>query len=448
MSNAAKAPTPASMMGLTSLRSRLVLSTVGLVSVVMLIVGTGGWIVLAVFAQRDVANVLDEQANTLVTDVTASSSQSVVVQPNDLQPGQAVYDTTGRPVAGVVAPQASEVAVRLAREGRARTMRAGDGLSVRGVPFTVPGGERLVAIVSVDRTPYERSELYALLAMVGLGITAVGLTGVVTRRVTSRALEPVATMAERAADWSEHNLQQRFGLGPPTNELEALAETLDHLLDRVAGAIRSEQRLTSELAHELRTPLTSIQGAADLALMRGVQDPVLREDLDQIRDSARSMATTITQLLEIARDLGHAHAGDTCTVADVVRRAQELVRPPLVLADATRGSRAAIAAPESLVMRALTPVLENACHYAASQVTIAVEVSAREVVIEITDDGAGVLPGLRGSLFEPGRSGTGGTGLGLAISRRIARSLGGEVRLGEASGSAPGARLLIELPRA
>ena len=76
-------------------------------------------------------------------------------------------------------------------------------------------------------------------------------------------------MAERAADWSEHDLTHRFDLGPPTNELAALGETLDHLLDRVASAISSEQRLTSELAHELRTPLTSIQGSADLALMRG-----------------------------------------------------------------------------------------------------------------------------------------------------------------------------------
>lgn len=82
-------------------------------------------------------------------------------------------------------------------------------------------------------------------------------------------------MAERAADWSEHDLSHRFGLGPPTNELAALGETLDHLLDRVAMAIRSEQRLTSELAHELRTPLTAIQGSADLALLRGVKDEAL-----------------------------------------------------------------------------------------------------------------------------------------------------------------------------
>jgi signal transduction histidine kinase len=69
-------------------------------------------------------------------------------------------------------------------------------------------------------------------------------------------------MAARAADWSEHDLAHRFRLGPAPDELSQLGETLDHLLDRVAMTIRSEQRLTSELAHGPRTPLTAIQGSA------------------------------------------------------------------------------------------------------------------------------------------------------------------------------------------
>ena len=88
-------------------------------------------------------------------------------------------------------------------------------------------------------------------------------------------------MAQRAAEWSEHDLSHRFAMGPPTDELAALGGTLDQLLDRVASAIRAEQRLTAELAHELRTPLTNIQGSAGLALMRGVEDAEDREDFEE-----------------------------------------------------------------------------------------------------------------------------------------------------------------------
>src|SRR3982751_5025390 len=106
----------------------------------------------------------------------------------------------------------------------------------------------------------------------------------------------------RAAEWSEHALPHRFALGPPTNELASLGNTLDQLLDRVASAIRGEQRLTAELAHELRTPLTNIQGSAGLALMRGVTDPEDREDFEEIAAAAREMGAVIRTLLDIARD--------------------------------------------------------------------------------------------------------------------------------------------------
>ncbi len=171
--------------------------------------------------------------------------------------------------------------------------------------------------MSQETGPYERSELYAFLAAVVLGVLVVGATAVMAWRVTAQALKPVAVMAERATEWSEHDLAHRFALGPPTNELAALGETLDHLLDRVASVIRSEQRLTSELAHELRTPLTAIQGSADLALLRGVDDPAVREDLDQIAASAREMGSVIATLLDLARDRT-APGRDECRVADVM----------------------------------------------------------------------------------------------------------------------------------
>ena len=65
---------------------------------------------------------------------------------------------------------------------------------------------------------------------------------------------------------------------PPTRS-PRWAATLDGLLDKVSAAIRSEQRLTSELAHELRTPLTAVQGTAGLMLLRPDLDDDLREDV-------------------------------------------------------------------------------------------------------------------------------------------------------------------------
>jgi signal transduction histidine kinase len=298
-------------------------------------------------------------------------------------------------------------------------------------------------VVSESSEPYERTELDELIAMIVLGTLIVAIAGGIAWRVTRQALEPVEQMAERAADWSEHDLSHRFELGPPDNELSKLGETLDHLLDRVAAAIRAEQRLTAELAHELRTPLTTIQGAADLALLRGVADAHAREDLEAISAAARRMDTVISTLLDLARERG-AGAKASTPLAAVVEAVRPLVPDRLKLVDEASAVTVPVAAPAPLVAQAVAPIVENAVRYASTTVRFQARVTPDQVHLIVSDDGPGLAAAVQGKVFEPGTSGSNGTGLGLGISRRVARSLGGEVEVAEGT---EGAMFLIRLPR-
>jgi two-component system OmpR family sensor kinase len=313
------------------------------------------------------------------------------------------------------------------------------------VPFTTQAGQSGVVVVSQETTPYERSELYALAATIGIGLLVIGISAAIASRVTTQALAPVAQMAKRATEWSEHDLTHRFELDGPDNELAQLGDTLDGLLDRVTMAIRSEQRLTSELAHELRTPLTVIQGSADLALLRGVDDDATRAELEQISVSARAMSSVITTLVEVARDHAAAGAASTSVVADVVDGVRAMMPPELTFVDDTGGSTARVAGPRELVLRALAPVVDNAVAHARTTVTLSALDTTRAVEISVQDDGPGVDAGERDTLFEVGASSRGGTGLGLGIAQRVARSMGGSVHVGEGPA---GARFVLTLPRA
>jgi signal transduction histidine kinase len=252
-------------------------------------------------------------------------------------------------------------------------------------------------------------------------------------------------MAQRAAEWSERDLTSRFALGPPTNELAALGETLDHLLDRVASAILSEQRLTAELAHELRTPLTSIQGSADLALLRGVPDPATRQDLEQISASAHEMSAVITTLLDLARDESPSSRRRTCTVADLVPALIAAAGGAVPVEDCTGASSASIAAPRDLVVRAILPLIDNAVHHARGGIVLTAVDRPDVVELTVSDDGPGVADELREDVFQPGVTyREGGAGLGLGIARRVARSFGGEITLAEGTA---GACFVVSMPR-
>lgn len=425
-------------------------STVGLMTVSMVVVGLFIQLLLSRAADNDVDEVLHQRADAAVAVIRDASEAGLTVPEDSLEPGVIVYDTDGAVLAGSVGDDARSLADRLAGElagsDQDRTREGPGGVArLLAVPFDTPSGESGVLVVSQDTTPYHRSERYALYATGLLAALVIATTALFALRVTRQALEPVAQMAERATEWSEHDLTSRFALGPPTNELAALGETLDHLLDRVASAILSEQRLTAELAHELRTPLTSIQGSADLALLRGVPDPATRQDLEQISASAHEMSAVITTLLDLARDESPGSRQRTCTVAELVPALVAAAGDAVAVEDRTGSSSASIAAPRDLVVRAILPLIDNAVQHARSGITLTAEDRPDTVELTVSDDGPGVDDELREDVFLPGATyRVGGAGLGLGIARRVARSFGGEVTLAEGT---EGACFAVSMPR-
>ena len=346
-----------------------------------------------------------------------------------------LYDVDGNLVEGPRAGRhVRDVADRLGRVSRRTTttqherVYLADPVTIRGGSSPGPG----VLVVSESLEPYEsnRTEILVGLITLGLAVTA-GATAIAAWTV-SRTLAPVEAMAGLAEDWSERELDARFDDRGSENEIAHLGRTLNVLLDRVAGALRGEQRLTSELAHELRTPLTGIRGEAELALMAS-DDPDTRERLTRVVTLVDQMSTTISTLLAIARGEGdpvspRTSVDDiiTATLASTPAGEKAIEVQPRdtgsdhIRVNATAGSAA----------RALSPLVENALQHAAHRVILSVNGSPRSVGITVSDDGPGLQDGKDPETFfaAGARSADStGAGLGLALARRVARALGGDV---------------------
>ncbi len=431
-------------------RTQLVITTTALVALAMVVFTLGVQLVLAEVVSRNVDTVLQNRADSVVGAVESSSDHrgGLEVPASALEPGVMVFSSTGDEVAGGMSPVLRDPVYDLRSTEVPRTVNVGESHRLYAEPFDVPSSgsgpaTSGVIVVSERLDPYEQTERYALFASLALGVIVTAAAGFIVHWVTRRALAPVAMMAERAADWSEHDLTRRFELGQPTNEITALGATLDQLLERVSMAIRAEQRLTSELAHELRTPLTSIQGAADLALLRGGLSAAARQDLEQVAESSRAMGSTISALLDLARtgDPGSS----TSEVGQVVSAVTTMHQGAPITVELHGQHQVRLSAPEDLAVRALIPLVDNAVRYATSRVTIATRVEASYVEVVVDDDGPGLARTDDRDLFEPGVSGReGGTGLGLAIARRTARSLGGDIAVERAD---RGASFVLRLPR-
>jgi signal transduction histidine kinase len=307
-------------------------------------------------------------------------------------------------------------------------------------------------VAAVSLAPYEQTRHTALVASALLALSAFVAVALAARWLISKALSPVARMTRQAGEWSEHNLERRFALGPPRDELTELAFTLDRLLDRLAASLRHEQRLSAELSHELRTPLASIAAEAQFALRHADLSEEGSQALRSIHECALRMGRTLETLIATAQaqlDPQRATSDARAGARAAIEAAQAVDDHDVAASLSVAPQDLRVAVEQDLVERILAPLLENARRHATDRVKVSVARGSQGVMFTVSDDGEGIDGSELEAIFEPGRRARGavavssGAGLGLALARRLARSAGGDVR---AEHSDAGGRFTVQLP--
>jgi signal transduction histidine kinase len=410
------------------------------------------------------AHTLDKDANDLVHSRAAAQLNSLRYENGRLTIGEAPDGRASDAYVWVFEgsrllehPQVSaavDAAARTLAEGSTRTIDiASSDSRLYAAPVIHLGKRTGTVVAGVSLAPYEETRATALVASAVFGALVLLVIGGATWWLLGASLRPVVRMTRQAAEWSEYDLDNRFALGPPHDELTELAATLDGLLDRLAASLRRERRFSAELSHELRTPLAHVLAETELALGRERQPPEYQEALQTIRQSADQLSRTVDAL--IAAEVYHAGAGGTADAEQVaigaVAACAQLARQLEIEVEITQPARPLrIGVAPDFAERILQPVIENACRYGSSRVHVAVARQDSSVLYAIHDDGPGVAADERERIFEPGErglagglNGGGGAGLGLSLVRRLVRSVQGDVFVEPATS---GGRFVVRLP--
>ena len=153
---------------------------------------------------------------------------------------------------------------------------------------------------------------------------------------------------------------------------------------------------------------------------------------------AQRLSQTVDTLLRLGRrELDPAaYAVDLEPIAREVPGVEIVIQPNLPPAEGE----------PDVIRRALAPLVDNARRHARSEVRLELGAADGRVWIAVRDDGPGIDPDLKERAFDPGVRGADahgdGVGLGLPLARRLARSCGGEIRVGDG----PGGCFVLELP--
>jgi two-component system, OmpR family, sensor kinase len=437
------------------IRRRLLFAVVAVVAVAVAALLVGFNVLLQSTLDKSSKDVLRSRASEQVSLLRATGGRLVLVDTADAARSEesAWVFSKGR----VLEHPRVRASVDAAARGLAGGPRRFTGLPdfdirLYAAPIVI-GGKRLgTVVVAASLKPYEATRRVALIASVVFGGLVLLLVAVAARWLLASSLQPVRRMTRQAATWSERDVDQRFAVGDPYDELTELAATLDGLLDRLAASLRHEQRFSAELSHELRTPIARVLAESELALRRERPPQEYREALAIVHRNAEQLAKIVDALVAAAR---HEAAGvrGTADAHSVAREASAgLLGEGVDLEIVEQGAPLRLGVDADLAERILQPVLENASRYGASQVSVSIERRDSTVRYVVADDGPGVGDDERETIFEPGvrgrvgeAGGLDGAGLGLSLARRLARSAGGDV---EALTDLPGGRFLIRLPAA
>ena len=247
-------------------------------------------------------------------------------------------------------------------------------------------------------------------------------------------------------------------------ELEAKRHTEAECLAALeASRVKSE--FLAGISHEIRTPMTAIQGYTDLLLDASLKPSDRLEYVMTIRRSSEHLLRLLNGLL----DLSKIEAGKltvervACSPSQIVVDVASLMRVRATEKSLAFAVEFATAVPETItsdptrLRQILLNLVGNAIKFTATgSVRIVVRCEPSEspsprLVFEVADTGIGLTREQIDKLFgayeqaEPSTARKfGGTGLGLSIALRLARLLGGDIRVESLAGRGSSFTLSVE----
>ncbi|MEE1755124.1 sensor histidine kinase [Streptomyces sp. SP18CS02] len=396
---------------------------------------------LQVFLQRQYS---DPDEELLGLTRTAGPAPAVLRQPRDIAEGVALHRDR-EALARIFASDARSGTLDRPR-GEVRWAK----VPVRAAGDTPPGafvvafhadGEQAIA-AEAFRTQLAISGV-ALLMTTGIGWAVAG-----------RILAPVRLVRTTAEQLTEQDLTRRIPVRG-RDDIAALAETFNAMLDRLERAFAGQRRFADDAGHELRTPITIVRGHLEVM---GDDPAEQRETVRLVTDELDRMSRIVEDLLLLAK------AGRPDFVAPEPVQLGELTADVFVKARALGerewildgvADREVLLDPQRIT-QAMVQLAQNAVQHTVpgQRMRIGSQEAEGRVELYVADSGPGVEPADAEVIFERFRRGTnrrgrtGGAGLGLSIVKAIAEGhRGGRVELRPTEGGGATFVLVLEEDR-
>jgi heavy metal sensor kinase len=265
--------------------------------------------------------------------------------------------------------------------------------------------------------------------------------------LAKKLLSPLNELSKTIEAVTSSDLGQRVAIACSSDEISAIGQRFNGLLNRLQQAFDSQQSFMADASHELRTPVTAALAAAQVT----TRDPFrTREDCDEallmVERQMLRVKNIVQQLLLLSQadaaslrvNLQSLYLDDV--VAETSRAAQALARLKQQSLITEALPEALIRGDSDLLGQALMILLDNAIKFTppGGRIDVGVNKRGQEWVCYVSDTGPGIPADGQARIFERFYRAPNiavkefsGSGLGLAIAKVIVDRHRGTLKLVE-----------------
>ena len=231
-------------------------------------------------------------------------------------------------------------------------------------------------------------------------------------------------------------------------ELRPLLKRVDQQNRQIASHVeelkqaeRVREEFSANVSHELKTPLTSIKLLSDSILQNEMDEPTVREFVQDIGDEADRLTRMSQKLLSLTKmDAGKAEERKTEDICETVEKVLRMLAPVAELHRITLGNQtlpgANIRMIEGDLHQIIFNLVENGIKYNRPDGSLTVDLRRKKdrYMLTVTDTGVGIpeesIPYIFDRFYRVDKARSrqaGGSGLGLSIVYGLVRRNGGTI---------------------
>ena len=259
-----------------------------------------------------------------------------------------------------------------------------------------------------------------------------------------RSLMPMLEIINKTKQIEVTSLEERVPVPEAKDEIRLLADTINHLLQRLHVSFESQERFIQDASHQLKTPLAIIKGELELFRSEKRTEKEMNQFFESMGQEINFLVKLTNDLLILARvDSGNSLSDFTkCRIDEIVltqvSRLSKLATLKQIslqlnfdLFESASENALTLFCDPDLLGVLFYNLIENAIKYSPSGSTIQIsgEDQVQNLLVVIRDEGPGIPENQIGKIFdrffriEGSSKRAMGSGLGLAICKVVADSV-------------------------